>query len=63
MRILGLSLVNCFLILLTVFIHKIIYRTMFLRYDNLIMYWGIFVAVFLVLNILTNIIFLKRNIK
>ncbi|MGO4273523.1 bacteriocin-like WGxF protein [Paenibacillus sp. TAF58] len=46
MRYVGMSLVNCILIVLTVLIHKIIYRTMFLRYDNLIMYWGIFLAVF-----------------
>ncbi|MGM7634444.1 bacteriocin-like WGxF protein [Bacillus sp. Hm123] len=61
MRIVGLSLLNCFLILFTVLIHKIIYRTMLLNYESLIMYWGIFVAVFFVLNILSNIIFIKKN--
>ncbi len=61
MKVVGLTLINCFLILLTVLIHKIIYRVMLLNYESLIMYWGIFVLVFFVLNILVNIVFVKDH--
>ncbi|WP_241139434.1 bacteriocin-like WGxF protein [Bacillus mycoides] len=61
MKIVGLTLLNCILILFTVLIHKIIYRVLLLSYESLIMYWGTFVAVFFLLNLLTNIIFLKKS--
>ncbi|WP_062200456.1 bacteriocin-like WGxF protein [Massilibacterium senegalense] len=62
MRIVGLTLINCLLILLTVLIHKVIYRMMLLNYENLFMYWGVFVSVFFVLNLLVNIVFSRKNI-
>nr|WP_107951586.1 bacteriocin-like WGxF protein [Lysinibacillus parviboronicapiens] len=63
MKIIALSIINCILILLTVVIHKIIYRVMLLGYDNLVTYWGLFIAIFLVLNLLVNIMFYKENNK
>lgn len=62
-KIITLSIINCILILLTVVIHKIIYRVMLFGYDNLVIYWGLFLAIFLVLNLLVNIIFYKENKK
>lgn len=62
MRIVGLTLINCLLILLTVLIHKVIYRMMLLNYENLFMYWGVFVSVFFVLNLLVNIVFSRKSI-
>jgi len=59
----SLSFVNCLLILLTVLLHKILYRVMLWDYESLIMYWGIFVAIFLVLNILSNLVFLQPRKK
>ncbi|PGU93677.1 bacteriocin-like WGxF protein [Bacillus thuringiensis] len=61
MKIVGLTLLNCILILFTVLIHKIIYRVLLLNYESLTMYWGTFIAVFFLLNLLTNIIFLKKS--
>ncbi|WP_427109166.1 bacteriocin-like WGxF protein [Lysinibacillus xylanilyticus] len=60
-RIIALSVINCVLILFTVVIHKIIYRVMLLGYDNLVTYWGLFILVFLVLNLLVNIMFYKEK--
>jgi hypothetical protein len=34
---------------------------MFLRYDNLIMYWGIFLAVFFLLSLVANMLFFKMD--
>nr|WP_259300242.1 bacteriocin-like WGxF protein [Bacillus clarus] len=46
--------------LFTVLVHKVIYRVLLLDY-GLIMYWGLFVSIFFVLNLLANIIFLTRK--
>ncbi|MFP9131065.1 bacteriocin-like WGxF protein [Niallia sp. BSM11] len=62
MKIVGLSFINVILILFTVLIHKIIYRVLLLNYDSLALYWGIFVAVFFVLNVVVNSLFLKKTI-
>lgn len=61
MKIVGITLLNCMLILLTVLVHKIIYRVLGLPDLGLTMYWGLFISVFFVFNIITNIIFLKRK--
>lgn len=61
MKVIGLALINCFLILFTVLIHKIIYRLILFNYESLIMYWGLFVSIFFILNILINIIFIKDH--
>ncbi|MGE7674992.1 bacteriocin-like WGxF protein [Lysinibacillus sp. NPDC094403] len=34
---------------------------MLLGYDNLFTYWGLFILVFLVLNLLVNILFYKEK--
>jgi hypothetical protein len=59
MKIFGLAIINSVAILLTVLIHKVIYRILLLSYDSLVLYWGIFVSVFFVLSVLINIFFLK----
>ncbi|OAX50893.1 bacteriocin-like WGxF protein [Paenibacillus sp. AD87] len=59
MKIFGLAIINSVAILLTVLIHKVIYRILLLSYDSLVLYWGIFVGVFFVLSVLINIFFLK----
>ncbi|MFK0522345.1 bacteriocin-like WGxF protein [Paenibacillus illinoisensis] len=61
MKIFGLAIINSVAVLLTVLIHKVIYRILLLSYDSLVLYWGIFVGVFLVLNLLINIFFLKEK--
>ncbi|WP_232294103.1 bacteriocin-like WGxF protein [Bacillus thuringiensis] len=52
---------NCILILFTVLIHKIIYRVLLLGYASLTMYWLTFITIFFLLNLLTNIVFLKDS--
>ncbi|WP_095022345.1 bacteriocin-like WGxF protein [Bacillus thuringiensis] len=61
MKIVGLTLINCILILFTVLIHKIIYRVLLLGYASLTMYWLTFITIFFLLNLLTNIVFLKDS--
>ncbi|MBJ8007059.1 bacteriocin-like WGxF protein [Bacillus cereus] len=61
MKIVGLTLLNCILILFTVLVHKIIYRVLLLVDYGLVMYWGLFVIIFFILNFITNIIFLARK--
>ncbi|MGG1167931.1 bacteriocin-like WGxF protein [Bacillus mycoides] len=61
MKIVGLTLLNCILILFTVLVHKIIYRALLLVDYGLVMYWGLFVIIFFILNFITNIIFLARK--
>ncbi|WOA63955.1 bacteriocin-like WGxF protein [Bacillus mycoides] len=60
-KIVGLTLLNCILILFTVLVHKIIYRVLLLVDYGLVMYWGLFVIIFFILNFITNIIFLARK--
>lgn len=47
------SLLNCTLILITVVIHKIVYRLLCLGYQNLFLYWGIFISIFFMLSVCT----------
>ncbi|WP_269799237.1 bacteriocin-like WGxF protein [Bacillus xiapuensis] len=60
-NIVGVTLLNCILIIFTVLVQKLIYRTLLLNYNSLIVYWGIFVCVFFFLNLITNIIILKKS--
>lgn len=53
-RIIGVSLLNCSLILVTVLVHKIVYRSLYLNYSNLFMYWGLFIGIFFILQIVSN---------
>lgn len=61
LRSVSLSLINCFLILLTIVLHKILYRVMLWDYQNLIKYWGVFILIFFILNIFLNMIFSQRK--
>ncbi|MEL7571077.1 MAG: bacteriocin-like WGxF protein [Eubacteriaceae bacterium] len=36
-RIVGVSLLNCSLVLVTVLVHKIVYRILYLNYSSLVM--------------------------
>ncbi|MBC8830626.1 bacteriocin-like WGxF protein, partial [Escherichia coli] len=58
MKIIGISLVNSLLILLVVLIHKIFFRVLLLGYENLVIYWGSFVLIYFILNLITNKILL-----
>ncbi|WP_083910821.1 bacteriocin-like WGxF protein [Salsuginibacillus kocurii] len=60
MKIFTLTAINCILILLTVFIHKIIYRILLLDYESLVLYWGLFLLVFFPMSLVVNIIFNKK---
>ncbi|QWL12478.1 bacteriocin-like WGxF protein [Listeria monocytogenes] len=61
MKIIGISLVNSLLILLVVLIHKIFFRVLLLGYENLVIYWGSFVLIYFILNLITNKILLPRG--
>ncbi|HCW3187666.1 TPA: bacteriocin-like WGxF protein [Listeria monocytogenes] len=61
MKIIGISLVNSLLILLVVLIHKIFFRILLLGYENLVIYWGSFVLIYFILNLITNKILLPRG--
>ncbi|WP_324656860.1 bacteriocin-like WGxF protein [Bacillus cereus] len=60
-KIVGLTLINCILILFAVLIHKTIYRVLLLSYASLTMYCLTFITIFFLLNLLTNIVFLKES--
>ena len=49
------SLWSCGLILVTVLVHKLIYRAMFWDYESLLRYWGLFVAIFFALQMYTYV--------
>ncbi|EAE5289718.1 hypothetical protein E1Z40_07835 [Listeria monocytogenes] len=61
MKIIGISIVNSLLILLVVLIHKIFIRVLLLGYENLFIYWGSFVLIYFILNLITNKILLPRG--
>ncbi|MBC2330592.1 bacteriocin-like WGxF protein [Listeria swaminathanii] len=60
MKIIGISIVNSLLILLVVLIHKICFRVLLLGYENLFIYWGSFVLIYFILNLITNRLLLSR---
>ncbi len=55
LKIIGNALLSCTLILVTVLIHKIIYRLLFLNHSSLALYWGMFLAVFFILQVAVNL--------
>ncbi|AKG86855.1 TPA: bacteriocin-like WGxF protein [Listeria monocytogenes] len=61
MKIIGISIVNSLLILLVVLIHKIFFRVLLLGYENLFIYWGSFVLIYFILNLITNKILLPKG--
>ncbi|EOX1308638.1 bacteriocin-like WGxF protein [Listeria monocytogenes] len=61
MKIIGSSIVNSLLILLVVLIHKIFFRVLLLGYENLFIYWGSFVLIYFILNLITNRMLLSRT--
>ncbi|MBC1485600.1 bacteriocin-like WGxF protein [Listeria seeligeri] len=61
MKIIGISFVNSMLILLVVLIHKVFFRMLHLGYENLLFYWGTFIAIYFILNLLTNKILLFKS--
>ncbi|WP_085644701.1 bacteriocin-like WGxF protein [Listeria monocytogenes] len=60
MKIIGISFVNSLLILFVVLIHKILFRVLHLGYENLLFYWGIFIAIYFLLTLLTNKVLLSK---
>ncbi|HAO6508329.1 TPA: bacteriocin-like WGxF protein [Listeria monocytogenes] len=61
MKIVSISIVNSLLILLVVLIHKIFFRVLLLGYENLFIYWGSFVSIYFILNLITNRLLLSRT--
>lgn len=56
------SFINCILILITVGIHKIIYRVFNLNYESLVVYWGSFTLIFFLSNLIVNFVtFMKKG--
>ncbi|MGE6375999.1 bacteriocin-like WGxF protein [Peribacillus muralis] len=53
------ALLNCLLIIPTGIIHKVIFRVLSLPYDNIFLYWGAFIGIFFILNIISSLIFRK----
>ena len=62
MRNILLAAMNGALILFTVLVHKMIFRILGLGYDNLMVYWGLFVLIFFILDVILNFFFLKDKI-
>ena len=56
-----LAFLNVLLILFTVLVHKIIFRVLGLGYDSLVLYWGLFVLIFFVFDVILNSFFIKNN--
>ena len=55
-----LAFLNVLLILFTVLVHKIIFRVLGLGYDSLVLYWGLFVLIFFVFDVILNAFFIKK---
>lgn len=55
-----LAFLNVLLILFTVLVHKIIFRVLGLGYDSLVLYWGLFVLIFFVFDVILNTFFIKK---
>ena len=56
-----LAAMNVVLILFTVLVHKIIFRILGLGYDSLVVYWGLFVLIFFILDVILNFFFLNQD--
>lgn len=56
-----LAFLNVLLILFTVLVHKIIFRVLGLGYDSLVLYWGLFVLIFFIFDVILNLFFIKNN--
>ena len=54
-----LAAMNVVLILFTALVHMIIFRIVGLGYDSLVVYWGLFVLIFFILDVILNFFFLK----
>lgn len=55
-----LAFLNVLLILFTVLVHKIIFRVLGLGYDSLVLYWGLFVLIFFIFDVILNSLFVKN---
>ena len=55
-----LAFLNVLLILFTVWVHKIIFRVLGLGYDSLVLYWGLFVLIFFIFDVILNSLFIKN---
>ena len=55
-----LAFLNVLLILFTVLVHKIIFRILGLGYDSLVLYWGLFVLIFFIFDVIVNSFFIKK---
>lgn len=55
-----LAFLNVLLILFTVLVHKIIFRVLGLGYDSLVLYWGLFVLIFFIFDVILNSFFIKK---
>jgi len=60
MKSILLAAMNGVLILFTVLVHKIIFRILGLGYDNLVIYWGLFVLIFFIFDVILNSFFIKN---
>lgn len=56
-----LAFLNVVLILFTVLVHKIIFRALGLGYDSLVLYWGLFVLIFFIFDVILNSFFIKND--
>ena len=54
------AFLNVLLILFTVLVHKIIFRILGLGYDSLVSYWGLFVLIFFIFDVISNSFFIKK---
>lgn len=61
MRGILLAFLNVLLILFTVLVHKIIFRVLGLGYDSLVLYWGLFVLIFFIFDVILNSFFIKND--
>ncbi|MFB5198577.1 bacteriocin-like WGxF protein [Neobacillus sp. KR4-4] len=55
------AFVNCLLFVLAGIIHRVIFRYYSLPFDNIVLYWGLFIGIFFILNIFSNLLFYKPS--
>ncbi|MBJ6363899.1 bacteriocin-like WGxF protein [Paenibacillus sp. GCM10012307] len=58
---LGISLINCIIIIVALVLHRIIFRVFNISFENVFIYWGIFIAIIFVLTLLISLIFSKEK--
>lgn len=60
---LGLSVVNCIVFVISGIVHRIVVRRFHLPIDNLLIYWGVFASIILVISLLVLLVFKPKSLN